>query len=263
MVRRTVIPAWIAALLWFITAAQPAFCASGDDPVTQSIAPQPRVMVFAFVGGFVHKDDARHPEVQLIRRLQEAYPGLVESHVFENRRNKAAYRLIRQQLDANHDGKLSEEEKHSARILLFGHSWGASATVFLARWLERDGIPVLLTAQVDSITKIGQNDSVIPSNVREAVNFYQTRGWLHGQSRIKAADPSRTKILGNIKLSYDRQPEACNVYPWYDLLFTRPHTEIECDPHVWTQIEKLVRNQLSDSPTESLIQLAVEPTQQK
>src|SRR5215470_8338786 len=217
---------------------------AGDGAVEAAPNSAPPTFVFAFVGGFVHADDTRHTEVRLIQRLREEHPNEIEGHVFRNRCHGEAYKLIRERLDANHDGALSVEEKQSARILLFGHSWGASATVFLARRLERDGIPVLLTAQVDSITKIGQHDSVIPSNVREAVNFYQTRGWLHGQAKIKAADPSRTKILGNFKLSYDRQPAECNAYPWYDLLFTRPHTEIECDPRVWSEIEKLVRRQL-------------------
>jgi len=204
----------------------------------------PPTFVFAFVGGFVHGDDARHAEVRLIRRLREQYPKDVESLVFENRRYRDAYRMIRERLDVDHDGKLSDEEKQRARILLFGHSWGASAAVSLARSLERDGIPVLLTAQVDSVAKRGQNDAVIPANVREAVNFYQTAGLVHGRTKITAADPKRTKILGNYHLSYNQPLVGCQDYPWYDLFFTRPHTAIECDPKVWSQIESLVRNQL-------------------
>jgi len=81
---------------------------------------------------------------------------------FENRHREKAYQEIRRRLDRNHDGTLSTEEKRNARIVIFGHSWGASETVTLARKLERDGIPVLLTIQVDSVSKIGQNDTVIP-----------------------------------------------------------------------------------------------------
>ena len=77
-------------------------------------------------------------------------------------------------LDTNHDGVLSADEKSRARIILFGHSWGAAAAVMLARDLRREGIPVLLTVQVDSVAKMWQNDSIIPDNVAEAVNFYQT-----------------------------------------------------------------------------------------
>ena len=78
-------------------------------------------------------------------------------------------------------GRYPSEEKHNARIVIFGHSWGASETVTLARKLERDGIPVLLTIQVDSVAKIGQNDALIPANVGQAINFYQPDGIVHGR----------------------------------------------------------------------------------
>ena len=207
--------------------------------------------MFAFVGGFVHADDTRHTEVRLIQRLREEHPNEIEGHVFRNRRHGEAYKLIRERLDANHDGALSVEEKQSARILLFGHSWGASALVLLARRLERDGIPVLLTAQVDSVAKWGQNDSVIPANVRQAVNFYQPDGLIHGRTKITAADPNRTQILGNYRFTYKKDTVDCSAYPWYDLLFTRTHTEIECDPRVWGQIEGLIREQLPTATTMS------------
>jgi hypothetical protein len=211
----------------------------------------PPTFVFAFVGGFVHADDSRHMEVRLIQRLREEHPNEIEGRVFRNRRHGEAYQIIRQRLDANHDGTLSAEEKQSARILLFGHSWGASAIVLLARRLERDGIPVLLTVQVDSVAKIGQDDSLIPANVRQAVNFYQPNGLIHGRAKITAADPDRTQILGNVRFTYKKDTVDCSGYPWYDLLFTRTHTEIECDPKVWTQIESLIRDQLPATATVS------------
>ena len=107
---------------------------------------------------------------------------------------------------SNHDGVLSAEEKARARIILFGHSWGASAAVLLARDLRREGVPVLLTVQVDSVAKVWQNDSVIPDNVAEAVNFYQPHGFIHGRARITAADPAKTEILGNYRTDYKKNP---------------------------------------------------------
>jgi len=236
----------VMALLCVVVFFRTGYGAGSGITAAPSTSVLPPTFVFAFVGGFVHCDDARHAEVRLIQRLHEQYPKDVESLVFENRRYRDAYRMIRERLDVDHDGKLSDEEKQKARILLFGHSWGASAAVSLARRLERDGIPVLLTAQVDSVAKRGQNDAVIPANVREAVNFYQTAGLVHGRVKITAADPTRTKILGNYRLSYNQPLVGCRDYPWYDLMFTRPHTAIECDPNVWSQIESLVRNQLPD-----------------
>jgi len=49
----------------------------------------------------------------------------------------------------------------------------------MARLLEKDGIPVLLTVQVDSVSK-GQDDKLISANVAQAINFYQIDGLLHG-----------------------------------------------------------------------------------
>ncbi|HZE27169.1 MAG TPA: hypothetical protein VE083_07270 [Terriglobales bacterium] len=237
----------MGVLLWATMFSTPAYPADGALETTSPAAAP--IFVFAFVGGFVHPDDSRHTEVRLIQRLREERPNEIEGRVFRNRHHRDAYKLIRRRLDANHDGTLSIEEKQSARILLFGHSWGASALVSLARRLERDGIPVLLTVQVDSVAKPGQNDSIIPANVRQAVNFYQPSGLVHGRAKITAADPNRTKILGNFQLTYKKDTVDCSGYPWYDLLFTRTHTEIECDPKVWSQIESLIRDQLPATTT--------------
>lgn len=243
LARYAIIPFWVG--LFSCTAA------AGDGALEATPVPTPPTFVFAFVGGFVHADDSRHMEVQLIRRLREEHPSAVEGRVFRNRRHGEAYQLIRQRLDANRDGTLSAQEKQNARIVLFGHSWGASAILLLARRLERDGIPVLLTAQVDSVAKLGQNDSLIPANVRQAVNFYQPDGFVHGRAKITAADPSRTQILGNFRFTYKKDTVDCSGYPWYDLVFTRTHTEIECDPRVWSQIESLIRDQFPAATTMS------------
>jgi hypothetical protein len=202
-------------------------------------------MVIGFVGGFVKHDSLVHSTVQVAEHLRQQYPADVYVQAFENRHRDNAYREILRRLDLDHDGTLSIEEKHAARIIIFGHSWGASETVTLARKLEREGIPVLLTIQVDSISKIGQNDAVIPGNVEEAVNFYQPHGLLHGQPEIRAADPARTQIVGNFRLDYKANPISCSQYPWFDRVLMKSHIEIECDPKVWTQVESLIHLKLS------------------
>jgi hypothetical protein len=107
---------------------------------------------------------------------------------------------------------------------------------------------VSLTIQVDSIAKHGVDDSVIPDNVAEAINFYQAGGILHGRSKITAADPSRTRILGNVRFTYEKEPPECRAYPWYDRLLFKGHTAIECDPRVWSQVEALIRMRLPNAP---------------
>jgi len=202
------------------------------------------VIVVGFVGGFVRHDDPVHDEVQMAERLRKAYPKGVNVLTFENSRGENARKEIVSQLDSNHDGTLTPEEKKNARIILYGHSWGASEVVSVARDLEKNGIPVLLTIQVDSISRFFQNDSVIPANVAQAANFYQADGFLHGQSDIRPANPARTKIIGNFRFDYKTRPFTCYQYPWYDRIFVKFHTEIECDPRVWKQVEALIRSAL-------------------
>jgi hypothetical protein len=211
---------------------------------TTQISAGPPAMVIGFVGGFVKHDNAIHSTVQVVKHLRKQYAAGVYVEAFENRHREKAYREIRRRLDRNHDGTLSTEEKRNARIVIFGHSWGASETVTLARKLERDGIPVLLTIQVDSVSKIGQNDTVIPANVGQAINFYQPDGIVHGRPAIRAADPARTEIVGNFRFDYKANPISCEGYPWFDRVLVKAHTEIECDPKVWNQVEELIYSKL-------------------
>jgi hypothetical protein len=240
----------------------PVLCVSADGPTAKSgdaslaataaepasvPSPSAPVIVFGFLGGFVRHDDAIHSAVQVAQSLRRDYPSPVHIETFENRRMDNAHELIMNLLGAGSSGKLTDEQKRSAHIILYGHSWGASAAVALARALQKEGIPVLLTVQVDSIAKSGQNDAVIPDNVRYAANFYQDKGFLRGQQQIQAADASRTEILGNFRMDYTENPIACPQYPWYTRVFMRSHIEIECDQKVWRRVEGLIREKLPPS----------------
>lgn len=209
----------------------------------------PAIIVIGFVGGYIRHDDRVHSEVQLAEHLREDFPSGVTVEMFENHRGKEAHQRILDLLDTDRDGELSSMEKQSARIIIYGHSWGASETVNLARQLEKDGIPVLLTVQVDSITKAGENDALIPANVAQAANFYQPDGILHGTPAIHSADPAHTRILGNFRSNYSASSLRCDEYPWFSRTFMKPHIQIECDPQVWNQVESLVRSNLLPSPT--------------
>jgi hypothetical protein len=226
----------IFALGSVLALTQPALAQSAPN-VARAMSP---VIVIGFVGGFIKHDNLVHSEVQLAARLRKAYPTGVDVETFESYRGKAAAQKVLSLLDANHDGTLTSEEKQNGRIIIYGHSWGGSQAIALARKLARDGIPVLLTIQVDSISKVHRNDSVIPANVAQAANFYQPNGLLHGQSKIRAADPARTKIIGNFRLDYKGRPYNCDQYPWYDRVLVKAHTQIECDPDVWKQAESLI-----------------------
>jgi hypothetical protein len=252
--RRSVTFRFSIVALAILTAAIPRLSQAVDTSVTPSAAtPAPSNIVIGFVGGFVRHDNAHHGPVQLAKRIQQAFPNGTYVRVFENRRRKLAYYNVVHLLDSNHDGVLSDQEKTGAHIILFGHSWGASAAVLLARDLRRQGIPVSLTVQVDSVAKLWQNDSIIPDNVAEAVNFYQTEGILHGRQVIAAADPGRTEILGNYRMDYKKTPVQCPEAPRWEHIFTPGHMQSECDPNLWSQVEDLVRQRLSSPSTASTV----------
>jgi hypothetical protein len=220
------------------------------EPGSNAIAAKAPVIVVGFVGGFVRHDNAVHSPVQLAARIREGYPSGVREDVYENRKREQAYQEILKLLDADHDGKLSEEEKRGAQIIIYGMSWGGSETVALARELGEQNIPVMLTVQVDSVAKLGENDAVIPANVAEAANFYQAEGLLHGQTAIRATEGASTRILGNFRIAYGEKTLKCENYPWYDRVFMKYHTGIECDPAVWKQVEALIRSKLPVSGTQ-------------
>jgi hypothetical protein len=205
----------------------------------------PKYIVIGFVGGFVRHNNPHHGPVQLAERVQRTDSSDAYVRIFENRHRKTAYRTILHLLDRDHDGILAAQEKYAAHIILFGQSWGAAAAVTLARDLNRVGIPVLLTVQVDSVAKPWQNDRVIPPNVAEAVNFFQTHGLIHGRREIEAADPSRTEVIGNYRFDYQQSPVHCqSTLSWYDRVITPGHAQTECDPRLWGEVEALVREQI-------------------
>src|ERR1700739_1471762 len=215
-----------------------------QSPIEGHLQTGQRTIVIGFLGGFAKHGDRNHPEVWFPESLRQHYPSAIYTKVFANHEADAALREIVRLLDTNCDGRLTASEKQNARIILYGHSWGASETVAFARELGKLGIPVLLTVQIDIVPKPGQNSIEIPSNVEQAVNFYQSIGLLRGQSRIVATDPARTEIIGNFRMTYRKHSVDCGNYPWFARTFNKPHHEIENDSRVWERVNSLIDTDL-------------------
>jgi hypothetical protein len=203
-----------------------------------------QLIVIGFMGGNVNANNLIHREALVAKDLQQSNPKGVYAEVFANSDGQAALKAVLKLLDRNKDGNLTASEKNDARVVIFGHSWGASEGITLARRLNDLKIPVLLTIQVDSVQKPYEDDSSIPPNVHEAINFYQTEGMLHGRRAITAADPKQTTILGNFQSSYKTSQVSVAAFPWYARTFMKPHIEIENDPLVWGKIEALIQTQV-------------------
>jgi hypothetical protein len=242
----------LIVVLAAIAVATPAIAHSQQAILLEArptIAPPVRnVIIIGFVGGFVSRNDTKHPEVQFAAYLRDRYPS-IHVDVFGNHYGQKALDDVIRLLDTNHDGVLSSLEKEQATVIIYGHSWGATETVEFAHKLSEMGIPITLTIQVDTIRKPGHKISSIPPNVANAINFYQTKGPLHGQPEITAADPIHTKILGNIQMTYENRPINCGNYSWYSRTINKPHHMIENDFRVWDELATLIDTELPGTPS--------------
>ena len=203
-----------------------------------------KAIILGFVGGFVKGNDPKHPEVLFATYLQARYGSTVYVNTFGNHEGKQAVEDTLRRLDTDKDGFLTATEKQQVKIILYGHSWGASQVLTLARELQRRGIPVALTIQIDTVKKCGQNDRTVPANVGKAVNFYQRKGLTPGQPLIVPADAARTTILGNFNKEYRNHEVDCDNYGWLSRAFNKPHHQIENDPHIWDQIASLIDSEV-------------------
>jgi pimeloyl-ACP methyl ester carboxylesterase len=210
--------------------------------VTPTPLPAGSTLVIGFLGGYDRWDDEHRSVRRLVLDLRQ-HPGVFAESI-ANRRRHLALQLIRRALDSNQNGRLDPEEVGNARIILFGQSWGGAAAVTTARDLQRIGVPVLLTIQIDSV---GLHDDLIPANVRAAVNFYQHDPFttIHGRRRIRAADPSRTTILGNFDSSYTfRSVDESNASKARQV-FGGSHTKMELDPVVWNRVNQYISDAIA------------------
>jgi len=226
-----------------------------SDLTTPTPIPPGSVLVIGFLGGYDRWNDEHRSVRQITLNLRER-PGVYAESI-SNHNRQLALTLIRRTLDTNRDRKLQPKEKAAARIILFGQSWGGAAAIDTARDLQKRGIPVLLTVQIDSV---GFHDKTIPANVREAVNFYQHDQFtVRGRTEIRAANPARTTILGNFKKSYSSrssdasQNESSIESPdesdlsWRRKVFGRSHAKMEQDPEVWSQVEQYILDAIARS----------------
>ena len=195
-------------------------------------------LIIGFQGGRRRWDnDKRSPRKLALKLRARRIPGL-HVETLANSKRSLAVTLIERAFDRNQNGLLDPAEGASARIIIYGLSFGGAATAKLARDLSERNIPVLLTIQIDSV---GRDDAVIPPNVRRAANFYQTDGLvIRGEGPIRAEDPKRTTIIANCRMDYSKRKIDISHVNWFKKLGRVAHSYISYDPQVWTRVEKLV-----------------------
>lgn len=110
------------------------------------------------------------------------------------------------------------------RVYLAGFSFGGNAVVEAAQALKQKGIPVAMTAQIDSI---GFRD-VIPSNVARAFNFHSVGDFFcPGKNKIVAEDPCVTLVTNQ------SIPDPKGPFTWGTCTV---HRNMDSDPRVWKTI---------------------------
>lgn len=201
-----------------------------------------KVLILGFLGGREPWDNPHRNVRKLALKLRAQYPDKVRVETVENRKRHLARELIRRAFDRNRDGQLDAQERAGVRLILYGQSFGGAAVVKLARELERTGVPVLLTVQVDSV---GRGDGIIPANVARAANLFQRNGlFIHGEPKIRAQDPSRTTIIGNFEFDYRNKKIDLSEVSWAKKVFRVAHIKMEFDPAVWALVEELIEKEI-------------------
>ena len=195
-------------------------------------------LVVGFMGGRESWDNHKRGVRKLALKLRAANLPGVHVETVENKKRRLAVELIRHAFDRDQDGRLDERERASARVIVYGQSFGGAAVVKLARQLKEMGVPVLLTVQVDSV---GRGDKVIPSNVARAANLFQRDGLIiKGERDIRPEEPGKTTIIGNFKFDYGGKRIDLSEVSWLKRLFQAAHTKMDHDPEVWALVERII-----------------------
>ena len=183
----------LAAPWIFAALASPAAFAAPDATGTC------RVIVVGYTGGLETPNTSYSGVRRILHRVEKLnYPGLC-ARTFSAYRWWMADDWVRAQFGATGDAPLTPQQiANGPKVILYGHSFGGWATMWLARTLAHDGVPVELTVQVDSV---GLTDKTVPPNVKEAANYYEKDTFiLRGRYRIRVHDDKKTKLLGNFQV---------------------------------------------------------------
>lgn len=233
-------PRLAAAFLLF----GPSLAAAGrDQQFSDFTTPLPvapgDTLVLGIVGGWERWDNP----VRCIRRTaievkHRRLPG-VHVETVENHKLQLAELLVRCAFDFDRDGRLSAGEAARSRVVIFGQSLGGRAALHLCRTLDGWGVPVRLLIVVDAF---GRDSYLVPANVREAANYFQLEHlFLKGARKISAADPSRTRILENVEISFKgREGVQALEHGWLKRFFLDEHARMEYVPELWAKITSML-----------------------
>jgi len=214
-----------------------------SDFTTPTPIPESNTLIIGFLGGWEKWDEPKRGVRKFALRLRAKNLSGVHIETVENHRREIALELVKKAFDRDVDATLSEAEAASARLIVFGQSFGGAAVNKLCKELKPLGVPVLLAVQIDSV---GVDDAEVPSNVRRAVNFFQRDDYffIRGERALRAEDATRTEILGNYRFKYRGKKVDLSDGRWYQKIFRNAHVKMEQDPDVWAQVEAIILEEI-------------------
>ncbi|MGB6430880.1 MAG: hypothetical protein WBF06_09845 [Candidatus Acidiferrales bacterium] len=175
-----------------------------------------RIIVVGYTGGTETPNYSMSGIVQIRDRLQGLNDAGLCAHTFSAYEWWHAYGWVRSQFGATGRGRMTPQEvAQGPKVVLYGHSLGGWATLWLARRLEGQGVSVELTVQMDSV---GFTDKTVPANVKEAANYFEKDTFvLRGRDTICVGDSNKTQLLGNFQVpgvvhyNISRAPEISDL----------------------------------------------------
>jgi hypothetical protein len=211
-----------------------------------------QTLILGFLGGFERWDDEARGVRKLAIKIEAMKLPNVHIETLENRKRELAIRFIQKTFDRDQDGFLSDWERDSVRLILYGHSLGGAAVVEISQELKKMDIPILLTIQIDSVGLV-YDDHIIPSNVKHAGNLFQNDGWiLQGEDEIEPENPDKTKIIANIRFDYRDKKVDMSSLSWERRIFSIPHVKMDADPEVWATVEQMILSEIVDNTDQIL-----------
>lgn len=245
----------ILAILAVALAAAPARADSRKQEFSDFTTPLPVArgdrLVIGIVGGWERWDNpARAIRRTAIAVKRKRLPG-VHVETVENHSLELAEELVQKAFDFDRNGRLDAGEAAQAEVIIYGQSLGGRAALRLSRKLHEWGVTVPLLVTVDSF---GRDSYEVPANVRRAANYYQREHlYIKGAPELRAADPSRTQVLFNRKLTFKKRDEVeADEHSWLQRFFLDEHARVEYLPEVWEEIEKMIVEAAHSRPAAAL-----------
>ena len=237
------LPAAAAWFLLLLTLASAVSAHYQKQPPIPSPLPAGSTLIVGFLNGHNEGSDenlADGPPMQLAVRLRAlALPGVYIDLVGWN--DRASVRnWIKSATLRDSAGRCTKDGCREVLLILYGQARGGEAVHKLARELGRLGLPVALTLQVDNV---GPPQETVPPNVARAASLAGDWQPYH-PTRIRAEDPARTRILANLRYTYDGR--------WVDLAANNgralsshaPRPITETAPPVWNRVEDYILEEL-------------------